>query len=58
MLRRVSIALAGLLAVGFFTASPAAAHTSDMRGCWVDGSYVQAGKAQAATFDAVCWEMD
>ncbi|MCP9972813.1 antitoxin [Streptomyces somaliensis] len=55
MLRRVSIALAGLLAVGFLTASPAAA---DMKGCWIDGSYVQVGDAVAAELEGACWSFD
>ncbi|MFF0746955.1 hypothetical protein ACFYVL_41880 [Streptomyces sp. NPDC004111] len=57
MLRRISIALAGLMAVGFIAASPAAAHTSDIHGCWVNKTHAQAGSVVVDDFDAGCWHV-
>ncbi|MEU1043319.1 hypothetical protein ACFYP4_21980 [Streptomyces sp. NPDC005551] len=52
MLRRISLVLVGLAAVGFLAASPAAAHDSDIDGGWVDGSHVRVGDIVVKTFDA------
>ncbi|CAL9279768.1 MULTISPECIES: hypothetical protein [unclassified Streptomyces] len=57
MLRRISIALAGLLAVGFLTAAPAAAHSGDVSGCWLSGGHVQAGDVHVAGFEGTCWHV-
>ncbi|MEU7569498.1 hypothetical protein [Streptomyces fradiae] len=58
MLRRISIALAGLLAVGFLTAAPAAAHGGDSsKGCWLSGGHVQAGDVHVAGFEGLCWKV-
>ncbi|MFG3496696.1 hypothetical protein [Streptomyces sp. NPDC047886] len=57
MLRRISIALAGLLAVGFFAASPAAAHDSDVHGCWAHGTGVSAGSVHVHDHHAACWHV-
>ncbi|MEU2181340.1 hypothetical protein [Streptomyces thermolilacinus] len=59
MLRRISIALAGLLAVGFLTAAPAAAHggNGDVKGCWLSGGFVQAGDVHVAGFEGTCWHV-
>ncbi|MFF8386296.1 hypothetical protein [Streptomyces kanasensis] len=57
MLRRISIALAGLLAVGFLTASPAAADSGDVKGCWVSGGHVSAGDVHVAGFEGTCWHV-
>ncbi|MFF8830994.1 hypothetical protein [Streptomyces sp. NPDC015131] len=58
MLRRISLVLAGLLAVGFMAAAPAAAHSSDVEGCWGSGGAVKAGDVKVAHIDATCWEID
>ncbi|WP_175500053.1 MULTISPECIES: hypothetical protein [unclassified Streptomyces] len=57
MLRRISIALAGLLAVGFLAAAPAAAHTGDVHGCWFSGGHVSAGDVHVADFNGTCWHV-
>lgn len=57
MLRRISIALAGLMAVGFFAATPAAAHGGDVHGCWLDETHVQAGSVVVHDFEATCWHV-
>ncbi|WP_175408655.1 hypothetical protein [Streptomyces sp. TRM64462] len=60
MLRRISIALAGLLAAGFFAASPAAAHddvNGDVSGCWFSGGHVQAGSVHVGGFEGTCWHV-
>lgn len=57
MLRRISIALAGLLAVGFIAASPAAAHGSDVDGCWFSGVHASAGSVHVADFNHTCWHV-
>ncbi|MFC9732872.1 hypothetical protein [Streptomyces roseolus] len=57
MLRRISIALAGLLAVGFLAASPAAAHAGDVEGCWFSGVAASAGSVHVVDFDAACWDV-
>ncbi|MCH0542988.1 hypothetical protein I3F58_26215 [Streptomyces sp. MUM 203J] len=57
MLRRISIALAGLLAVGFLAASPAAAQPGDVHGCWFSGGPVAAGSVFVADFHSTCWHV-
>ncbi|MFF5502299.1 hypothetical protein ACF1E9_04130 [Streptomyces roseolus] len=57
MLRRISIALAGLLAVGFIAASPAAAHAGDVEGCWLSGVHASAGSVHVSDFEATCWHV-
>ncbi|MFD0304566.1 hypothetical protein [Streptomyces sp. NPDC127119] len=57
MLRRISLAVAGVLAVGFMAAAPAAAHTSDVEGCWVSGGHVKVDDVKVADFDATCWSV-
>ncbi|MER7108506.1 hypothetical protein [Streptomyces sp. NPDC000229] len=56
MLRRISLVLAGLLAVGFMAAAPAAAH-SDVEGCWGSGGKVKAGDVKVKHFEATCWDV-
>ncbi|MFH8469957.1 hypothetical protein [Streptomyces sp. NPDC017991] len=58
MLRRISLVVAGVLAVGFMAAVPAAAHPSDVEGCWASGGHLQAGDVKVADFDATCWSVD
>jgi hypothetical protein len=57
MLRRITLVLAGLLAVGFMAAAPAAAHGSDVEGCWGSGGHVKAGDVKVKHFDATCWDV-
>ncbi|MFI6639189.1 hypothetical protein [Streptomyces sp. NPDC050504] len=57
MLRRISIALAGLLAVGFLAASPAGAVGGDVHGCWQNKTHVQAGSVVVDDYDAACWHV-
>lgn len=57
MLRRISIALAGLMALGFLAASPAGAVGSDVHGCWQNTTHVQAGSVAVHESDAACWHV-
>ncbi|GAA4889388.1 hypothetical protein ACFPM3_19140 [Streptomyces coeruleoprunus] len=60
MLRRISIALAGLLAVGLFAAAPASAdggHKKDVHGCWGAGGHVAAGDVHVAGGEGYCWHV-
>ncbi|MFM9372482.1 hypothetical protein [Streptomyces sp. Da 82-17] len=57
MLRRISIALAGLMAVGFFAAGPASAHGSDVEGCSANGTHVKAGSVMVHDFEKTCWDV-
>ncbi|MFI7008837.1 hypothetical protein [Streptomyces sp. NPDC050145] len=57
MLRRISIVLAGLFAVGFLASSPASAQAADVHGCWFDGGHVAAGSVHVSHFDAACWHV-
>ncbi|MEV0322585.1 hypothetical protein ACIBKX_13820 [Streptomyces sp. NPDC050658] len=57
MLRRISIALAGLMAVGFLAASPAAAHGSDVHGCVDNKTHVEAGSVVVHDEGSTCWQV-
>ncbi|MFD3512957.1 hypothetical protein [Streptomyces sp. NPDC058657] len=57
MLRRISIALAGLLAVGFLAAAPAAAHPSDIHGCFAHQTHAEAGDVAFHDVTASCWHV-
>ncbi|MCX4238708.1 hypothetical protein ACH4Y0_19570 [Streptomyces sp. NPDC020707] len=58
MLRRISLVVVGVLAVGFMAAAPAAAHPSDIEGCWASGGHVKVDDIKVADFDATCWSVD
>ncbi|MFI6104814.1 hypothetical protein ACIRD2_08010 [Streptomyces sp. NPDC093595] len=52
MLRRISVVLLGLLALGFLATSPAAAGGNDVEVGWLHGSHASTSNVDAHDFQA------